>query len=221
MERGGRRGAIGLVVGALALGLLIAPATTAVQAAEPATPDAGTNDQIIVTTTSASVPEQALEASTESAAAETGNDLDAQASSRITRTMRVVRLSEELPVAEVEAIAAELADSPDVVSARPDVRVQIAAERIAPASVTLPNDTYIADLWGLWDSSRSGGGFGTRAAAAWPTTRGAGAVVAVLDTGIQAHPDLNANLVSGYDFVDDWWAGYAAANALLGLGPTE
>ncbi|MBM4058553.1 MAG: hypothetical protein FJ275_10025, partial [Planctomycetes bacterium] len=173
----------------------------------------------IVTTTSASVPEQALEASTESAAAETGNDLDAQASTRITRTMRVVRLSEELPVDDVQAIATELADSPDVVSARPDIRVHIEAERVSPASVTLPNDTYTADLWGLWDSSRTGGGFGTRAAAAWPTTRGAGVIVAVLDTGIQAHPDLNANLVSGYDFVNDWWAGYAAANDGNGRDP--
>ncbi|MBM3690364.1 MAG: serine protease, partial [Actinobacteria bacterium] len=133
--------------------------------------------------------------------------------------MRVVRLSEELPVDDVQAIATELADSPDVVSARPDIRVHIAAERVSPASVTLPNDTYTADLWGLWDSSRTGGGFGTRAAAAWPTTRGAGAVVAVLDTGIQAHPDLNANLVSGYDFVNDWWAGYAAANDGNGRDP--
>lgn len=41
-------------------------------------------------------------------------------------------------------------------------------------------------------------------ASAWATTTGAGtaaAVVAVLDTGITAHPDLAGNVLPGYDFV--------------------
>ena len=42
------------------------------------------------------------------------------------------------------------------------------------------------------------------AAEAWPTSTGVGAVVAVIDTGVQAdHPDLGGRLVQGFDFVGD------------------
>jgi thermitase len=34
-------------------------------------------------------------------------------------------------------------------------------------------------------------------------SRGAGMIVAIIDTGISRHPDLTGNLVAGYDFVDD------------------
>ena len=44
---------------------------------------------------------------------------------------------------------------------------------------------------------------GARLPTAWDRVRGEGAVVAVLDTGITSHPDLSANLVSGYDFISD------------------
>lgn len=39
---------------------------------------------------------------------------------------------------------------------------------------------------------------------AWPTSTGVGAVVAVIDTGVQRnHPDLGGRLVGGFDFVGD------------------
>jgi len=38
---------------------------------------------------------------------------------------------------------------------------------------------------------------------AWDTNDGTGVVVAVLDTGITDHSDLNANVLPGYDFIDD------------------
>ena len=43
-----------------------------------------------------------------------------------------------------------------------------------------------------------------KAAEAWPTSTGVGAVVAVIDTGVQPdHPDLGDRLVQGFDFVGD------------------
>jgi serine protease len=44
---------------------------------------------------------------------------------------------------------------------------------------------------------------GIDAEVAWRYTRGAGAVVAVLDTGITPHPEFDGQLLPGYDFVSD------------------
>lgn len=63
-----------------------------------------------------------------------------------------------------------------------------------------PSDPYYVNgtLWGL------NGRYGVSAPGAWTRTRGAASVVvAVIDTGGTNHPDLNANTVSGYDFISD------------------
>ncbi|MFI1130603.1 type VII secretion-associated serine protease mycosin [Streptomyces althioticus] len=62
----------------------------------------------------------------------------------------------------------------------------------------------------------------------WPTTRGAGVTVAVLDTGVEAdHPDLDGNVLQGKDLVgfgaregDEAWArhGTAMAGIIAGHG---
>ncbi len=44
---------------------------------------------------------------------------------------------------------------------------------------------------------------GVDAEVAWRHTRGAGAVVAVLDTGVTPHPEFDDQLLPGYDFVSD------------------
>lgn len=84
------------------------------------------------------------------------------------------------------------------------------------------NDPYSDRLWGI---DKVG------APQAWATGRGAGVVIAVVDTGVDpAHEDLRANVVSGFDFVDSdadprdehghgtHVAGTAAALAGNGLG---
>jgi subtilisin family serine protease len=88
-----------------------------------------------------------------------------------------------------EAVAAALAADPAVEYAQPNYRVE--------ATYT-PNDPYLAtsgsfgqpypDLWGIHT---------TRTPEAWDSARGAGVVVAVIDTGLdRGHPDIAGNVWS-------------------------
>jgi subtilisin family serine protease len=79
------------------------------------------------------------------------------------------------------------------------------------ASAPPSNDARFAELWGLRNVGQSIAGIAgvagidTRALGAWDTTRGAGALIAVADTGVDLeHPDVDGNLASppGADFVD-------------------
>ncbi len=114
----------------------------------------------------------------------------------------------------VQSAAARLERQPRVAYAQPNYRYRAQA---APP----PNDTWFTQLWGL------GATPGVGVLNAWDVTRGAGQVIAVVDTGIDlTHDDLAANLwtnadelggnvgvdddgngriddVRGYDFVDD------------------
>jgi thermitase len=71
----------------------------------------------------------------------------------------------------------------------------------------IPNDTYFSKQWHLNNTGQSGGKTcaDVNAPEAWTITTGdPNIVIAVLDTGVDVHhPDLVANIVAGYDFVDD------------------
>ena len=55
------------------------------------------------------------------------------------------------------------------------------------------SDPYLSRQWGLESIG---------APAAWKISRGAGAVIAIVDDGVQPdHPDLQGNLLDGFDFV--------------------
>ena len=60
----------------------------------------------------------------------------------------------------------------------------------------VPNDTRYGEMWHYFESV---GGLNVQNA--WDISTGSGVVVAVLDTGITNHSDLNANVVAGYDFI--------------------
>jgi serine protease len=64
--------------------------------------------------------------------------------------------------------------------------------------MAVPNDPLYPQQWHY----RNGLG-GIDVEGAWDVTAGAGAVVAVIDTGITDHPDLDANVILGYDFVSE------------------
>ena len=94
--------------------------------------------------------------------------------------------------AQLQAIVANLNADSSVEFAEID-------ERLQPLAV--PNDPYFASH--NWHLQNVAGGI--NAPAAWDISKGAGAVVAVLDTGIlPEHPDFEAGaLLQGYDFITD------------------
>ena len=103
----------------------------------------------------------------------------------------VVRLPEALSLEEAYALVAELAEDPTVQNVQIDKRVR-------PALV--PNDPNYADQWHLFEDTA-----GIRMEPAWDTETGsAGVVIAVLDSGILRHAELDpARILSGYDFISD------------------
>ncbi|WP_307104719.1 S8 family serine peptidase [Arthrobacter globiformis] len=103
---------------------------------------------------------------------------------------RVVRTSKELGDGDAEKLLASLRADPAVAYAEPDFKLQ--------AKVASPNDPAFNDQWSL---SLNTGGIG--ATRAWDVTEGAGQVLAVIDTGITSHVDLNQNVLDGYDMIAD------------------
>ncbi|MCM0677569.1 S8 family serine peptidase [Micromonospora phytophila] len=63
-------------------------------------------------------------------------------------------------------------------------------------ALSTPNDPSYPEQWHYYETTG-----GINAPAAWDVATGGGTVVAVLDTGRTAHPDLDANTVAGYDFI--------------------
>ncbi len=82
------------------------------------------------------------------------------------------------------------------IAANPNVEY-VEVDRLNRISLT-PNDTNYSQQWGF-----QGGNGGIKANEAWDINTGTGSVVAVLDTGITSHSDLNANILPGYDFIID------------------
>jgi serine protease len=83
---------------------------------------------------------------------------------------------------------AGIAASGSVESVEPDARMTVALT---------PNDPRYGEQWDFTATN------GMRIPGAWDVATGTGVTVAVIDTGITAHPDLDANVLPGYDFVSD------------------
>lgn len=100
----------------------------------------------------------------------------------------VARLAPGTTRAQAQAISDLLKSHPAVRYAEPDGRVQ---------PVFVPADPLRTNQWFHYDT------YGIRAYDAWDAERGVASVVmALLDTGIQTHADLNpARILPGYDFV--------------------
>jgi len=126
----------------------------------------------------------------------------------------VVKLSRALDRVEADALLRQIAADPNVTAVYPDRLRQItqAASRlpnVQPAYV--PNDPYFtSDQWHMlapdgtatYDGGPNRGG--ANVPAAWDLADGSGITIAVLDTGITAHPDVNTTFAdAGYDFISD------------------
>jgi len=90
---------------------------------------------------------------------------------------------------DLAALAERLRQDPEVLSVEPNAMMQ---------PLFTPNDTRYREQWHYFESTG-----GINAVPAWDRRTGAGVVVAVIDTGIVPHSDLNANVLPGYDFVSD------------------
>lgn len=120
----------------------------------------------------------------------------------------VVALPRALDRASAAALLRTLKADPNVAHAEPDVRMVHTGAAFAKAPVAArtgatpnltPNDPYYAQY--QWHLHHATGGI--RAPSAWNTSTGDGVVVAVLDTGIAQHDDIDANALEGYDFITD------------------
>jgi thermitase len=131
---------------------------------------------------------------------EAGTDADARRALRsaagvdFESSLRVPRVQLVRFKGSVGAAVERLEDQPGVAYAQPNY--------VYHALAAAPNDIHFGHLWGL------GGTPGVGALPAWDRSRGAGQVIAVVDTGVDlTHPDLAGNLwtgpggIHGHDFV--------------------
>lgn len=199
-----RRSRIAVTTTLAALGLLLAALPTAAQ--EPtaeglppryvvtyAEPLAGPQDaqDPQVQADRAAAQEQrgsdrAAERRADQAAARVGADADLVA--RTDADAAVIAIDRALTAEQQAALEAELAAIPGVVLVEED-------RLLSPQQA---GDPLLAQQWHYDEPV---GGIGLSAALA--TSDGSGARVAVLDTGITAHPDLDAQVVGGYDMIAD------------------
>jgi serine protease len=106
----------------------------------------------------------------------------------------VMKLDRRMAESEVAALAREIAAAdPSVEYAEPD--------RILKPML-VPNDTQYSQQWHYFEATG-----GLNLPPAWDKSTGSGVVVAVLDTGYRPHADLAANIVAGYDFINDSFVG--------------
>ena len=105
----------------------------------------------------------------------------------------VVTTSAELTPAQAQQYMNALSANSKVASVVPDMRRYATVD--STAETVKINDPKMNRMWSLTGEK------GVSALEAWGTTRGKGVTVAVLDSGITAHPDLDANVLPGYDFI--------------------
>lgn len=90
---------------------------------------------------------------------------------------------------DIDTLANSMMQDANILSVEPDMIMEPFAT---------PNDPRYNDQWHYYESAG-----GLNLPPAWDISEGDGTVVAVIDTGITNHTDLNANVLPGYDFISD------------------
>ncbi len=132
---------------------------------------------------------QSLDAAARALPTVDGKAVSLQSLRRLAVGADVVKVGRKLDRAEAESLMRQLAADPNVEYVEID-------QRMYP--VATPNDTKYTDQWHYYEATG-----GIKANEAWDVTTGSGVVVAVIDTGITPHSDLDGNIVAGYDFIAD------------------
>ena len=102
----------------------------------------------------------------------------------------LIGVDRKLDRVEAETLMRQIAADPDVLAVEANIRMY---------PTLTPNDSFYNLQYGF----QNGVG-GSNANLAWDTGfRGAGKIVAVIDTGYRPHADLNANVINGYDFISN------------------
>ncbi|MBB4598579.1 S8 family peptidase [Xanthomonas arboricola] len=121
--------------------------------------------------------------------AKAGKALGLNSVRRLALGPELVKADRALDRAEAETLMRQLASDPNVQS--------VEVDQILHATLT-PNDTRLSEQWAFGTTDA-----GLNIRPAWDKATGANVVVAVIDTGITTHADLNANILPGYDFISD------------------
>lgn len=149
---------------------------------------------LIVKTTTSS-PSDALLSATDAAL---GGAAEVATDAALAPQVSTIGFDEVIDADVATDVAAEVEARPDVVWAIPD-----RLRRVQGGPPVSTNDPLFAQQRNLWDAAAGrSGGYSIKAPALWQASKGsASTVVAVIDTGVLAHPDLAGKIVPGYDFI--------------------
>ncbi|MET7143531.1 S8 family serine peptidase [Xanthomonas sp. PPL139] len=143
----------------------------------------------------------------------------------------LVRPSRALTPSQLQMLIASLKADPAIAHVEPNLLLKpVRSTAHATATATAPNDPGYSVQWHLRtpdghletlapDTTGYPNRGGIDLVPAWQYGTGQGVVVAVIDTGITAHPDLDTTLAdAGYDFISDALLSGRASNGRVAGG---
>ena len=172
------------------------------------------NKDAVLQNVQAAVSRAGLDRATKSSTGATVAPLSVSYKRKLAVGSDLVHTSRKLSQSETNALVAQLAADPAVASVHPDYKRYAVKDFTAETSsqttmlaaaqpqTFTPNDPYYQQY--QWNFFSTTGGADVNNA--WDIADGTGVTVAVIDTGITQHPDLDYSLATdniGYDFITD------------------